>query len=43
MKRRLKAKRRLAGYAALVYKNASNCQDNDAVPDGRLAGYLPRA
>ena len=31
------AKRRLAGYAALVYKNAPNCQDNDAVPDGRLA------
>lgn len=31
------AKRRLAGYAALVYKNAPNCQEKDAVPDGRLA------
>ena len=31
------AKRRLAGYAALVYKNAPNCQETNAVPDGRLA------
>ena len=31
------AKRRLAGYAALVNKKAPNCQETNAVPDGRLA------
>lgn len=32
-----KAKCRLAGYAALAYQNASNYQEKDTMPDGRLA------
>ena len=31
------AKRRLAGYAALIYKNAPNCQQKGTVPEERLA------
>lgn len=33
----LEAKRRLAGYAALIYKNAPNCVEQSALPDGHLA------